>query len=280
VQTPLELGDSNTVKLGEKVVAIGSPKGLTNTVSDGVVSGFRNDGVNNLIQTSVPITFGSSGGALINEYGEVIGVTTSGIGEANLNFAVPINVVKQVLSNPMNLTLLEFYEKEHVIKYTNGKYEGEIVNGKRHGYGIMTWSDGDVYAGYWVDDNRTGKGEYTWDNPETNYAKYYKGEFLNGELHGKGEIYYVGGGHYIGDFINGKRTGTGEYYWNNGDSYKGEFLNGSKEGYGTYFYANGNYMEITWVDNRAHGYGIERTNGIYYTVYYQNGILINYSRRY
>lgn len=81
-------------KIGEKVYAIGSPRGLVNTFSSGEISQFR-DG--HLIQISTPIDHGSSGGALINSYGEVIGITTSGLDDsgANLNFAVDISVLRK-----------------------------------------------------------------------------------------------------------------------------------------------------------------------------------------
>lgn len=78
---------------GEKVYAIGSPKGLENTFSSGEVSQWRET---NLMQISVPIDHGSSGGALINEYGQVVGITSGGYDDthANLNFAWSINVIK------------------------------------------------------------------------------------------------------------------------------------------------------------------------------------------
>ncbi len=78
-------------QIGEDVFAIGNPKGLTSTLSKGIVSGFRDD--NNIIQTTAEITHGSSGGPLMNMNGEVIGITTSGVGEANLNFAINIKIL-------------------------------------------------------------------------------------------------------------------------------------------------------------------------------------------
>lgn len=86
-----------TPKVGEEVYAIGSPLGLKNTFSSGEISQIRGS---DLIQISVPIDHGSSGGALINKYGEAIGITTAGIDEsgANLNFAININVVNKYLS--------------------------------------------------------------------------------------------------------------------------------------------------------------------------------------
>ncbi|AFL97260.1 S1C family serine protease [Ornithobacterium rhinotracheale] len=83
---------SNEINVGDKVYAISSPLGLRNTLSSGEISQFRGE---NLIQISVPIDHGSSGGALINQYGEVIGVTTAGRDDsgANLNFAINLNKV-------------------------------------------------------------------------------------------------------------------------------------------------------------------------------------------
>ena len=78
------------VVIGQKAYAIGSPKGVNNTFSQGIVSQKRG----HLIQISVPIDHGSSGGALLNEYGEVIGVTTSRVdSNADLNFAIDIHML-------------------------------------------------------------------------------------------------------------------------------------------------------------------------------------------
>lgn len=74
---------------GQKVVAIGSPLGLFNSVSNGIISGFRRVDDVDMIQFTAPISHGSSGGAVLNMYGEVIGVSTAGIDEGqNLNLAV------------------------------------------------------------------------------------------------------------------------------------------------------------------------------------------------
>lgn len=87
---------SEVPKVGEKVYAIGSPQGFKNTFASGEISQIRED---NELQISVPIDHGSSGGALINSRGEVIGITTSGVGDskANLNFAKSIELVKPYL---------------------------------------------------------------------------------------------------------------------------------------------------------------------------------------
>lgn len=84
--------------VGEKVFAIGSPRGLENTFSSGEVSQWRDD---YLMQISALIDHGSSGGALINEYGEVVGITSGSFydgSQANLNYAWSIDAVKPYVS--------------------------------------------------------------------------------------------------------------------------------------------------------------------------------------
>lgn len=88
---PLRIGSMDNLVKGQSVVTIGNPEGLQNTISTGIISGLRvMDGLA-VIQFTAPITAGSSGGALFNNKGEVIGVTTSGIEHGNLNFAIPVD---------------------------------------------------------------------------------------------------------------------------------------------------------------------------------------------
>ena len=71
-------------------MAIGSPLGLMNTISDGIVAGFRNFKDEKFIQITAPISPGSSGGALLDRYGYLVGITSAGYLEGqNLNLAVP-----------------------------------------------------------------------------------------------------------------------------------------------------------------------------------------------
>lgn len=97
----LTLGDSDKIQVGEEVVAIGNPLSLESTVSNGIVSGIRTigDDGGKFLQITAPISHGSSGGPLFNMAGEVIGITSSGLpGGENLNFAIPINDAKPLLS--------------------------------------------------------------------------------------------------------------------------------------------------------------------------------------
>ncbi len=85
---PVYKGGTKLVR-GQKVVAIGSPLGLFNTVSDGIISGFRKINSVDMIQFTAPISHGSSGGALLNMNGELIGISTAGIDEGqNINLAM------------------------------------------------------------------------------------------------------------------------------------------------------------------------------------------------
>ncbi|AEH51706.1 Do family serine endopeptidase [Pseudothermotoga thermarum] len=104
----LEFGDSDAVKIGEWVIAIGNPLGFQHTVTIGVVSATgrripKPDGsgyYTNLIQTDAAINPGNSGGPLLNIHGQVIGINTAIVNPQqgiNLGFAIPINTVKRFL---------------------------------------------------------------------------------------------------------------------------------------------------------------------------------------
>jgi S1-C subfamily serine protease len=96
----LTLGNSDQIRVGEEVVAIGNPLSLESTVSNGIVSGMRTskEQGGKFLQTTAPISPGSSGGPLFNMAGEVVGITTLKFkGGENLNFAIPINDAKRLL---------------------------------------------------------------------------------------------------------------------------------------------------------------------------------------
>jgi hypothetical protein len=93
---PVILGDSDNLQIGEQILAIGNPYGFENTISDGLISGIRKIADFKLLQITAPVSPGSSGGALFNMKGEVIGITSIGSqwDAQNLNFAIPINLLK------------------------------------------------------------------------------------------------------------------------------------------------------------------------------------------
>lgn len=106
ITTPMELktvklGDSATIKVGQKVLAIGNPFGFNGTLTQGIIS--RIDYEKNRIQTDAAINPGSSGGPLINKKGEIIGINQAiynpdnNISNIGIGFAIPINLVKEYL---------------------------------------------------------------------------------------------------------------------------------------------------------------------------------------
>lgn len=125
--TPLELGDSATLKIGEDVVAIGHSFGLEQTLTRGIVSGLNRlllesttSWLQPLIQTDAAINPGMSGGPLLDQCGKVVGVNSMMLAEAeNVGFSVPIDLVKAALP--------ELIEKGRVSRPWHGVY-GQMVD--------------------------------------------------------------------------------------------------------------------------------------------------------
>ena len=106
--TPAELGDSDKVSIGDISVAIGNPLGLElqRTVTQGIISGLdrtiktENATMTGLMQTDASINSGNSGGPLLNEKGQVIGINTAKTSEGeSLGFAIPINQAKSIIDS-------------------------------------------------------------------------------------------------------------------------------------------------------------------------------------
>jgi len=110
---PLKLGNSEDLKVGSWVVAVGSPFGLEQTVTAGIVSAkgrvIGSGPYDNFIQTDASINPGNSGGPLINMKGEVVGINTAIIASGNgIGFAIPINMAKEIAP--------QLQEKGHVTR--------------------------------------------------------------------------------------------------------------------------------------------------------------------
>jgi S1-C subfamily serine protease len=143
--TPLPLGDSETITIGEEIVAIGNPAGLEGTVSNGIISGVREVKDIKVLQITASTSQGSSGGPVFDTGGKVIGIATAtlDIGQ-NLNFAMPINYIKTLKpckirlgSLPKTASVFGNVEKDKGNLYRNAEYKfrikfpngWEIVNG-------------------------------------------------------------------------------------------------------------------------------------------------------
>jgi hypothetical protein len=102
------LGDSDKTEIGESITVISSPEGLTNSLSTGVVSGVRRLEGLRVFQITAPISQGSSGGAVFDSNGNVIGIVTYLLrGGQNINFAVPINYARGMISDEVSKTLAQ-----------------------------------------------------------------------------------------------------------------------------------------------------------------------------
>lgn len=129
------------------------------------------------------------------------------------------------------------------VEYDGGDvYEGEILNGKRHGHGTYTWADGDTYEGDWKDGKRCGRGkliQYGKSPSGETYMKYsYDGEWLDSKEHGHGICVEGDFGMekmdkvFEGEWVNGKRQGRFIWYLTNSNG--GRYIN---------FYEDGNLIE-------------------------------------
>jgi serine protease Do len=105
--TPLTIGDSSKVEVGDVAIAVGDPFGVGQTVTKGIISAKGRGGLGiedyeDFLQTDAPINPGNSGGALVNDRGELIGINTAIIshgsgGSQGIGFAVPANLARQVM---------------------------------------------------------------------------------------------------------------------------------------------------------------------------------------
>lgn len=116
--------------------------------------------------------------------------------------------------------------KAQTIYFHEGIYTGDIVNGKRHGYGEMRYMSGNVYKGEWVDNLINGRGKYKW-----HYGDIYEGEWIRGKKHGHGKYMWSDGQTYEGNYIDDKRHGYGEMRYADGTTYKGQWENGKQKPY-------------------------------------------------
>ncbi len=109
----LALGDSRQVSIGDPVYVLGNPGGLEGSLSQGILSGIREVGERTVLQITAPLSPGSSGSAVLNASGEVIGMAnaTAGTGQ-NLNFAVPVSYLQALLKNREPVISLAAYAEQ------------------------------------------------------------------------------------------------------------------------------------------------------------------------
>jgi tetratricopeptide (TPR) repeat protein len=127
----VKIGDIEKLNVGEKIYVISSPEGLENTISDGILSGIREiEPKRKILQITAPISSGSSGGPVFNKNGEVVGIATFLVKEAqNINFAMPVNLIKDKISAKKVIALKDAeivdYEKTAEYWFILGYYYAE-----------------------------------------------------------------------------------------------------------------------------------------------------------
>ncbi len=114
---------------------------------------------------------------------------------------------------------VKYYENR--IEDRDGKYVGEINNGKPNGQGIESYSDGEEYVGEWKNGKKQGLGIYNWNN-----GQKYVGEWKNGEKDGLGILSFPDGRNFIGEYRKGKSWNITEY--NKNGNITGKYVNGLK----------------------------------------------------
>jgi uncharacterized protein (TIGR02145 family) len=131
------------------------------------------------------------------------------------------------------------------LKYDNGIYKGQVLNGLPNGKGRFTFSTGEIYEGDFVNDIQQGKGKYLFRNGDI-----YSGEFFNDEISGKGVYISENGAVYDGEWKGSKYNGKGVLKYAGGEVYEGEFVNGARNGIGKYTDLIGNISEGIWLNGK------------------------------
>ena len=135
----LSLGNSDAVQVGESVYAVGNPRGLEGTFSQGIISSIREVGTDKLLQITAPISPGSSGGPVLNRVSDVIGVSVATFrGGQNLNFAIPSNYLKGLVARlgpakPLS-QVKSFKSGSSILADISGQSTDGVTGGK------LTWN--------------------------------------------------------------------------------------------------------------------------------------------
>jgi len=141
-------------------------------------------------------------------------------------------------------------ESKRRIEYKDGSvFEGQVLEGMRHGYGEQKWVDGIKYTGYWENDNMSGKGKLEYPNGDI-YDCYW----VNNKAKGFGELVRADGSRYRGEWEDDRPHGEGTESWPDGTEYKGTYIHGLKNGRGTYLWNDGTKYEGEWVNDKIEGY--------------------------
>jgi len=159
--------------------------------------------------------------------------------------------------------------KEYKLFSNRNSYHGTWLEGRMHGRGLYTWSDGSEYSGEFYEGYMWGQGEKRWPN-----ERKYRGEWVRDMMWGDGEMTWPSGGTFRGQFRKGIFHGKGTRVWPDGDWYAGEFKNGEQEGEGTLeSAAEGWVYNGRWMHGLMFGEGrVIWPNGVAYAGEWKDGV--------
>lgn len=181
------------------------------------------------------------------------------------------------------INLINYYKNNYVLEvkniviYPNGdKYEGEMMNDKKEGFGVYTWNNNKQYKGYWKNDVHHGQGIMIFPNNESFDCKWVNGQFekygiykwsdkekyighmKNGKRHGQGMMLFTNKDTFEGEWVEDKME-YGVYKWEDGKEYLGEYKQNKIHGKGMMQFKNGDTYDGEWIENKIEGYGVYKT---------------------
>lgn len=115
------------------------------------------------------------------------------------------------------------------------KYVGKFENGLRSGYGRAIYPDGSVYMGEWKNNLPHGKGRLQ-SLTQNNQKEFYDGDWVAGQMQGRGRQEWKDGTCYEGSFNTGRKHGKGIFTWPDGNKYEGEYKEDLRDGFGTFWW--------------------------------------------
>lgn len=197
------IGNSRRLSIGEKIFTLGYPLVMNLSISDGLVSSKINDEKGrNYIQISAPISSGSSGGALVDKYGRVIGITSATfvLGQ-NMNIAIPICDIMNIITSKNIERSVESATKYDV------SFTGSSVGGEVKSFDIFATNDLDMKEVSYDDTFKISNYDYLGFSVELNHKPDTKDNLFFGELVIRDDYgYYITSEYFIQRINKGNKT--------------------------------------------------------------------------
>lgn len=153
-----------------------------------------------------------------------------------------------------------------ILDYSNGeRYNGEVLEGLRNGYGTYYYQNGERYEGKWHKNLKHGRGTFFFKNGEV-----YEGMWHNNKKEGVGTYYYNNGERYYGEYKDNKKHGKGIVNMEDGVKFIGQFKNNKKSGLGELIRKDGHTTYEEWLDGKLvrQSEKIKYTPGVKYDIDY------------